>query len=128
MMRQLLLRATIIALLAGPTIALVNSVLWMRPAVRYEPPLTEAEYNRLSDLSVAKMNAILDAREVRMTRTEALVESISASHFWRNLAKNSLVPSLGVFIACIWLGSFERRRAQHHPKTGSTSSPKSLNA
>jgi hypothetical protein len=109
MTKSLLFRSLIIGLLAGASIAFVNSVLWVRPAIGYDPPLTQAEYERLSGLTVAKMEALLKSREVRVTRKQVLAESMRGSFFWKNLAKNSLVPSLGVFLACLCIGVLERR-------------------
>jgi hypothetical protein len=109
MTRLLLLRCLIIAMVAGTSIAFVNSVLWMHAGVRYEPPMTAAEYDRLSGLTVANVEALLRTRQVRVTRMQALADSMSSSFFWKNLAKNSLVPSLGVFLACLGIVALERR-------------------
>ena len=121
MTRRLLLRILIIAALAGPLIAFVNSILWLRSGVKYQPPITEAESKRLSGLPLADVEALLKAREVRMTRTQVLAESVEYSYFWKNLAENSLVPSLGVFLACVCLGFLEKRSG-HRMNSGSTSS------
>jgi hypothetical protein len=118
MTKSLLFRSLIIGLLAGVSIAFVNSVLWMRPAIGFDPPLTQAEYRRLSGLTVGQMEALLKAREVRVTRKQVLAESIHGSFFWENLAKNSLVPSLGVFLACLCIGALERRYTRREVEAG----------
>ena len=123
MTRRLIFSSLVIAMLAGPSIAFMNSVLWLRPGVKYEPPMTEAEFTRLRDLSVRDAEALLKSRAVHMTRTEVLAESVSNSYFWRNLAKNSLVPSLGVFLACLCMGIWDKRRTQRQSEARSTSSP-----
>jgi hypothetical protein len=109
MTRRLLLSCLIIALVAGTSIAFVNSVLWMHAGFRYEPPMTGAEYEGLRGLTVGNVEALLNTRQVRVTRMQALADSMSSSFFWRNLAKNSLVPSLGVFLACLGIVALERR-------------------
>ena len=71
----------------------------------YDPPLTQAEYQRLSGLTVAKMEALPKAREVRVTRKQEVAESRLGSFSWKNLAKNRLVPRLRVFLACLRIGA-----------------------
>jgi hypothetical protein len=122
MTRRLILSSLVMAMLAGPSIAFMNSVLWLRPGIKYEPPMTEAEYTRLRDLSVRNAEALLKSRAVHMTRTEVLAESVGNSYFWRNLAKNSLVPSLGVFLACLCMGLLDKRRTKRRSEARSTSS------
>jgi len=122
MTKLVLLRCLAIALFAGTVIAFVNSVLWMHAGFRYEPPMTPAEYQRLSGLTVANVEALLRTRQVRVTRMQALADSISSSFFWKNLAKNSLVPSLGVFLACLGIVFLERRYILNGREAGNSSS------
>jgi hypothetical protein len=84
----------------------------MHRGAKYEPPISEAEWRQLSELPAAKLGPILEGRQVRLTRIQWLCDSIGYSYFWKSQAKNSLVPTLGVFFACICVGGLERRRAR----------------
>ena len=53
-----------------------------------------------------------------MTRWDWLEDSVPYSYFWKQVAHDAIVPSSGVFLACVWIGWVEKRHAQkaegHH--------------
>ena len=111
-MRAILLRSLIAALLVGPTIGFVNYVASIHGAIKYEPPLSEAELGQLRKLPMNETGIALQGRRIKLTRTQWLVDSIRYSYFWKYVAEISIVPSVGVFFACVWVGWLERRRAR----------------
>jgi hypothetical protein len=110
-LKRVFLVSLLLALILGPLTALTDTILWMHGAHKYEPPITEAEWKKLLQLPATTLGPTLAKREVKLTRMQWLRESIGYSYFWKGLAKNSLVPTVGVFLACICIGSLESRRA-----------------
>ena len=108
-MKALLLRSLVAALLIGPAIGFVNEVVSIHNATQYEPPLSTAEIDRMRNLPLNGVQAVLRSREIKLTRWKWLVDSIHYSYFWKHVAEISILPSSGVFLACIWVGWVERR-------------------
>ncbi len=108
-MKALLVRSLLVAVLLGPVIDLVSTVTLFRGAMRYEPPLGEAEYHRMGNMTLNEMDAALAKRRIRMTRWDWLRDSVQYSYFWKQVARDSIVPGCGVFLACVWVGWMERR-------------------
>jgi hypothetical protein len=120
--KRVFLTSLDLALIVGPLTAFTETILWMHGAHKYNPPITESEWQKLLQLPAAKLGSALAGREVRLTRMQWLRESVGYSYFWKGLAKSSLVPTAGVFFACICFGCFENRRAMAttspHPLPG----------
>jgi hypothetical protein len=113
-MKALLLRSLLVALLVGLSTGFVSYVESVHGAVRYEPPLSEAEVRELKHLPIAEMEAALQRRRISLTRKQWLVDSIGYSYFWTDVAKSSVVPIVGVFLACVCIGGWERRDARRN--------------
>jgi hypothetical protein len=111
-MKALLLRSLLIAVLIGPAIDLVRTVVSFRGGTKYDPPLSEAEFHQMGNMTVNEMEASLAKRRIKMTRWEWLRDSVPYSYFWKQVAHDAIVPSCGVFFACAWVGWMERRRFQ----------------
>lgn len=109
-MKRLLLVSLLLALVFGPLIAFADSVASVHPTYRYEPPLSQEEMQQWEQGSVSELKAKLAKREVPYTKTQWLDESIGQRFFWTNLAKRSLLPSLGVFLACLCASLFNRNK------------------
>ena len=105
------------ALVFGPLTAFVNSFAFARVRYRYEPPISETEMRQWEQGSVAHLNAELAKRYVPYTRGQWLADSIGQRLFWISLAKASLLPTFGVFFACICV-----RALEHRPARGATTS------
>lgn len=117
-MKIILLRALTIAIILGPLTTLVASAIFLHSARKYEPPLSQEELRKMDNLTVKEFEAALNVRAINLTRTQWLAESIHYPYFWKNLAKSTLVPALGIFLACICMGIVGRRNARteiHHP-------------
>lgn len=110
-MKALLFRSLIAALLIGQVIGFVVYATSIEKAMKYEPPVSGDEMDRMQQLPLRDVQAELHRRAVPMTRWEWLKESIHYAYFWKDVAAKSVVPSVGVFIACIWVGWLERRGA-----------------
>src|SRR5579863_1243857 len=108
-MKRLLLRSLVIALLMGSCMGFVDFVASVRVRVRYDPPITEDEGRKLRDLPIAKAEEVLSARGKPFTRMQWLEDSIRHSYFWKAVARQSVIPSLGVFIACVLVGTLQRQ-------------------
>lgn len=106
-MQKLALKSLLLALVFGPAIGFFNSLLWTRVTHRYQPPLSGEEMRNWKG-SVAELQAELSKREIPYTRTEFLKDSVGQRFFWVYLAKTSLVPALGVFLACICFSGLDR--------------------
>jgi hypothetical protein len=109
-MKALLIRSAIVALLAGTLIAFVNYFLSLGPTHAYEPPISQEEMKQWDELTVGQVEARLKSREVVMTRTQVLVESLKSSYSQKDLAKRSSVGAIVIFGACIFIGSVERHK------------------
>ena len=118
-LKRVFLVSVLLALIVGPLIALSNSVLWLRGAHKYDPPITEAEWRQLGELPAARMGLALARREVRLTRMQWLRDAVGHSYFWQSLAKSSVVPTLGVFFSCICFGGLEGHRRNAKPPLNS---------
>jgi hypothetical protein len=90
----------------------VSSLASIRTTVKYEPGLSPAEISEYNNRSVSELESFLKSREVKFTRYQWLRESIGEGYFWREIAKKSFVPCIGICFACVIVGALERRRAQ----------------
>lgn len=108
-MKTLLLRSLLVALLIGPLVTFVSTVASVRTTVKYEPALSEAEMKSYNNRTVSDLKALMKSREVKFTRYQWLRESIGYVYFWKEIARRSLEPSIGIFLGCIVVGCWERR-------------------
>jgi hypothetical protein len=111
-MKALFLKSLIAAILLGPAIGFVSQLATIRGGIKFEPPLSDTERHQMGNLTVNEMEATLSKRRVRMTRWDWLRDSIPYSYFWKQVAFNAIVPSLGVFLGCVCVGWMEVRRVQ----------------
>jgi hypothetical protein len=118
-MKALLVRS-LIAVLVGPAIDLARTVASFRGGTRYDPPLGEAEFHQMGNMTVNEMEAALAKRRIKLTRWDWLKDSVPHSYFWKQVAHDAIVPSCGVFFACTWIGWMERRRFQRLNTAGLT--------
>jgi hypothetical protein len=116
-MKQLLLKALIVAVVFGVVLGFLDSFIWMRNIHEYNPPVSTSEAQELSRLPVAEMQAKLRVREVNLTRTQWLADSIRYPYFWKGVAEKSLIPISGIFLACVCLGLWNRNAYQKRAKS-----------
>lgn len=109
-MKGLLLRSLIIAILVGPAIDIATTLATFSGGARYSPPISEDERHRMGSMTLNEVDAILAKREIKMTRWDWLRESVPYWYFWKEVARDALIPSFGIFVACVWVGSMERRQ------------------
>lgn len=102
------LTSLLLALVFGPLIAFVDSVARTRVTHRYASLISQAEMEQWERGSVSQFKAELAKREVPYTRTQWLADSVGHTFFWNNLAKSSVIPALGVFLACMCVNLFGR--------------------
>jgi hypothetical protein len=103
-MKKVLAKSLAAAVLMGFLIGFIDYVVSIHGAVRYDPPITEDEYRQFRQLPAAEAQAAFAAREVRLTRARWVMESIDSAWFWWDVAKHSVAPVLGVFVACVCIG------------------------
>lgn len=115
-MRSRLAKALILALLAGPLFTFVNEIIWTHGAVKYDPPISQSEIEQLKRLPMAEMETKLAQRRVSLSRKQWLADSVGYSYFWKGLAESSLIPAIGVFLACLALSFWERRNSGSRSK------------
>lgn len=111
-MKALLLRSLLVAVLVGPAIDLVRTVASFHRGEKYDPPVSEAEFHQMGNMTVNEMEAALAKRRIKMTRWDWLRESVPYSYFWKQVTRDAIVPSCGVFLACTWVGWMEKRHVQ----------------
>ena len=111
-MKALLLRSLLVAVLVGPAIDLMSTFTLFHRATKYDPPISEAEFHQMGNMTVNEMDAALAKRRIKMTWWDWLRESVTYSYFWKQVARDAIVPSCGVFLACTWVGWMDRRHAQ----------------
>ncbi len=108
-MRQLLLKALVIALVFGVSVGFLDSFMWIRSFHRYDPPLSTAEMQDMAKLPAAEMQLRLMPREKHFTRMEWLTESIRCPYFWKGVGQKSIFPVIGTLLGCLCLGSWNLR-------------------
>jgi hypothetical protein len=108
--KALLLRSLLVAILIGPAICLISKVASLHAGTKYDPPLSEAEFHQMRNMTVNEIEAALARRRIKMTQWDWLRESFPYSYFWKEVARDAIVPTFGVFLACAWVGSLEKRR------------------
>jgi hypothetical protein len=111
-MKALLLRSLLVAVLVGPAINLVSTFTLFRRATKYDPPISEAEFHQMGNMTVSEMDAAMAKRRIKLTRWDWLKDSVQYSYFWKQVARDAIVPSCGVFLACTWVGWMDRRHVQ----------------
>ncbi len=109
-MKALLLRSLLVAVLVGPAIDLIGTVVRLKGGMKYDPPINEAEFHQMGNMTVNEMEAALAKRRIKMTRWDWVRDSVPYSYFWKQVAHDAIVPSSGVFLACIWVGWMEQKR------------------
>ena len=112
-MKALLLRSLLAAVLVGPAINIVSTIMMFHRATKYDPPISEVEFHQMGNMTVNEMDAALAKRRIKLTRWDWLKESVPYSYFWKQVARDAIVPTCGVFLACAWAGWMEKR---HPPK------------
>jgi hypothetical protein len=110
-MRRIFLTPLFLAVVFGPLTAFVSTVAWTRVEYRYEPGISQEEMRKWDQGKVAQLQAELAKRRVPYTRAQYLADSLGQRYFWKGLAKSSLIPTAGVFLACVCVGALERRQA-----------------
>ncbi len=108
-MKKLLFRSLVIALLIGSCTGFVDFVASVHVSARYDPPITEDEGRKLRDLPIAKAEEVLSARKKPFTRMQWLEDSIRYSYFWKAVARHSVIPTVGIFVACVFLVRLEKQ-------------------
>ena len=108
--KALLLRCLLAAVLIGPTISFVSDVVSFHRATKYEPPLTEAEFHQMGNMTVNEIESTMSKRRINVSRWAWYSDSIHDAYFWKQIAKSGIVPGSGVFLACAWVGWMEKRK------------------
>jgi hypothetical protein len=80
----------------------------VRNTTRYEPGLSEDEIKSYDNRTVSDLDAFLKSREVKLTLSQWLRESIGYAYFWKGIASNSIGPCIGIFLGCMVVGRLER--------------------
>jgi hypothetical protein len=111
-MKALLLRSLIAAALIGLAISFVSGLTFFHAGFKYEPPFSEAERQQMRNLPMNEVEATLAKRRIKMTRWQWLGDSIHYSYFWKDVARDAVVPGSGVFLGCLWIGWIERRQVR----------------
>jgi hypothetical protein len=110
--KALLLRSLLVAVLVGPAINLVSTFTLLHRATKYDPPISEAEFHQMGNMTLNEMDTALAKRRIKVTRWDWLKDSVQYSYFWKQVARDAIVPGCGVFLACIWVGWMDRRHVQ----------------
>lgn len=108
-MKKRILYSLLAAVLIGPAIGLVSLVSSVQPGLRYDPPITQEEMDKLKNLPVREIEVQLAPRAKHISRMEWLRDSIRWPYFWKEVAGRSVLPFFGVFIACLIVGRLQER-------------------
>ncbi|HTU33947.1 MAG TPA: hypothetical protein VMF66_09105 [Candidatus Acidoferrum sp.] len=108
-MKRIILRALVIGIVLSPVTEFVGSAFAMRGGIQYSPAITEAEMRQMDHLSFERVQALLAARTVKLTRTQALRQEIVLPFFWKRLAEGSMWLFAAVFTGCICMGVLQDR-------------------
>jgi hypothetical protein len=109
-MKSLVLKSLLVAVLIGPIITLVFAVAYSRSSVRFEPGISEAEFKSYDNRSFSDLQALMKSREVKLTRYQTLRDSMGHAYFWKGIAQSSLRSCIAVFLGCVIIGTWDRRR------------------
>jgi hypothetical protein len=113
-MSALILRSLVVAIIVGMCVSLATTAIGTRVSCRYEPGLTQSEMQQLSQLTPAQAEAAAAGRRKPYSRREWLIDSLGEGHFWRYLAQRSVVPAIGIFFGCVFVGALTRRDTLRH--------------
>ena len=94
----------LVAILLGFCVAFLETVMWTRVSYRYEPGISQVEFQQLSQMTHDQAEAFLAARRKPYSRKEWLRDSLSDGYFWKYLAEKSAIPAIGILIACLMVG------------------------
>jgi hypothetical protein len=108
-MKTIILKSLATAILVGFCISLATTVIGTRVTHRYEPGLSPAEMQHISELTAAQAHAFLAGGQIPYSRGEWLRDSLGEWYFWKYLAQGGVVPATGVFFACLFVGATARR-------------------
>jgi hypothetical protein len=114
--RAIILRSLAVALLGGLCVSFATTAVWTRVSYRYEPGLTQAEMQKLSELPPAQAEAELAGRRKPYSRGAWLMESLGQSYFWKYLAQRGIIPATGMFLACILVGVLTKNEVFRKPR------------
>ncbi len=114
-LKALFLRSLLMAVLVGATIGLVSKVVRLNGGFKYDPPVSESEFQQMGNMTVNEMKAGLAKRRIRMTRWDLLRESVPYSYFWKEVAFDAIVPASGVF--CVHVGRVDANKASQSQLT-----------
>jgi hypothetical protein len=64
----------------------------------------------MESMTVNEMEATLAKRRIKMTRWDWLKESVPYAYFWKDEARDAIVPTCGVFLASVGVGWMEMKR------------------
>jgi hypothetical protein len=108
----------LVAILLGFCVAFLETVMWTRVSYRYEPGISQVEFQQLSQMTHDQAEAFLAARRKPYSRKEWLRDSLSDGYFWKYLAEKSAIPAMGIFIACLIVGRRTRHGTQIKDESG----------
>ena len=103
-MRKTILLFLLVAILLGFCVSFLEAVMWTRVTYRYEPGISQVEFQQLSLMTHGQAEAFLAARRKPYSRKEWLRDSLSEGYFWKYLAEKSAIPAIAIFIACLIVG------------------------
>src|SRR5579872_4694841 len=109
-MRSLLLKSFLVAVLIGPPIAFLLTVVSGGTTMKYEPAISADELRSYDNRPVSDLKAFLKSREVKLTGYRSLRESIAYAYFWKEIARSTLRSCIEIFVGCVILGTLERHR------------------
>jgi hypothetical protein len=108
-MKRVVQKSLAAALLVGFIVGFAEYVASVHGAFKYDPPLSESEYQQMRALPIEKADALLKPRTVKLSRTRWIMESILEPWFWWNVTKKSILPIVGNFVACLCVGVLLQR-------------------
>lgn len=108
-MKKLILRSLIMAVVLGPLSGFATYMITLSNITEYKPPISETEMRRMDKLSVEKLEAVMAAREIKLTRTQWLADSAGSAYFWHDVAVRSIAPFAAIFVGCLCIGALELR-------------------
>ena len=108
-MKTLILRPLAAGLLMGFSISFVSGVTLFKKATRCDPPISEDEFRPMGNLPMSQVEATLAKRRITLTRWEWLRDSVRYSYFWKQVARDGLVSTVGVVLGCLWVGWMQGR-------------------
>jgi hypothetical protein len=103
--KTIIVASLAVAILVGLCVSFASIVIGTHVSYRYDPGLSSAEMQHVSELTGAQAVAFLGGRRKPYPNKQWSIDSLGESYFWGYAAQKAAIPATGIFFACIFIGA-----------------------